>query len=81
MHGVRERGMSARDHVGLGVRPRFTMFSQNVFHIAVLEPTTPLRPLSSLILKRTVHVFSLSDSMDLNQGTEGYLATHLASHC
>ena len=52
----------------------------NVFRIAVLVPTTPLRPLSSLILERIVHVFSLSDSIDLNRGTEGYLATHLASH-
>ena len=58
----------------------FHNISPNVFRIAVLVPTTPLRPLSSLILERTVHVFSLSDSIDLNRGTEGYLATHLASH-
>ena len=66
-----------RDHVGLGVRPIFTMFLASVsFAVASWCPPRT-RPLSSRVQLRTVHVFSLSRT-DLSRVAGGTLP--LAEH-
>ena len=68
-----------RDHVRLGVRPKFTMFFPRCFSQCRIGAYPVLRPRSSCVLPRTVHVLRMSDSTDLPQGTGGNFATRRTS--